>query len=524
MLAHLVIWALCYAATSIAVVRAAKQCPSGSPTVTSNGVTYIGGRNSLCQAYYKGIPFATAPTKALRFAPPQPISIKVGTTRSAIQSSMLCHTFDDQQTGQSEDCLYLDMLTPASIKTGDALPVIVFIPGGAFRNTANHIDGSSLLAQGDLKGTRAIYITMNYRLMAYGWLVGKEAQAAGYTNVGLLDQRAALEWVQANIAAFGGDPTKVLLVGQSAGAISVAAHLLRDGGNTHGLFRAAFMISGQASTLGIGPAATRQYLFNALVKKAGCTGKANLFSCLEAVSEKQFHRICYTIVKTATYTFGPQIDGSIIPGDPATLLASGNYANIPIIVGDVLDETTAKTAINTSAEVISFVNSFAPQGGYSGLQQLVPLYSSKPQDGSPYNTGTQLYGLGSLGKQAGSVNADIQFHAPRRWISQQATARGQAVYSYLFTQPSGKSTGVYHGSDLGSWFGGSGSLGSQMTSYYLNFANTLNPNGNGLKNWPQYGSSASMLQLMSSNVTTITDNYRASQISYINNNPASFLH
>jgi acetylcholinesterase len=166
-------------------------------------------------------------------------------------------------TGQSEDCLFLDIQVSAGVKSSDSVPVIVYLYGGGFRNGgSNQIDPTGELfvklyltpdpSTGLLTSSKSyrkpiVWVTVNYRLNGWGFLTGKEAQAAGFTNVGLLDQRAALQWVQANIAAFGGNPNRVVLAGQSAGAISVGAHLLRSEG-TGGLYHGAVMLSGSAAT------------------------------------------------------------------------------------------------------------------------------------------------------------------------------------------------------------------------------------------------------------------------------------
>lgn len=189
----------------------------------------------------------------------------------------------------SENCLFLNVQTPASVSSGDKLPVIVWIHGGGFKiGSAAASDPSKLLQLGDQKNVRAIWVAMNYRLSGWGFLTGTQAQAAGASNAGILDQRAALQWVQNNIQAFGGDPTKVLLAGQSAGAISVAAHLLRDGGNTHGLYRAAAMLSGSANSLSIGAPSFKQEYFNSLTKKAGCSGAKDPMACLSVHSPCPF--------------------------------------------------------------------------------------------------------------------------------------------------------------------------------------------------------------------------------------------
>jgi acetylcholinesterase len=171
-----------------------------------------------------------------------------GTVYDATKFGPTCHQVSAFQAGQSEDCLHLNILQPASLRPGERLPVIVYVFGASFKGgDSSWYEKGGLLAAGDRYGKRAIWVAINYRLSAYGFLPGQGAQDLGLTNVGILDQRAALEWVHRNIAAFGGNPGRVILAGQSAGAISAAIHLLRPGG-THGLFHGVFLISGSVPT------------------------------------------------------------------------------------------------------------------------------------------------------------------------------------------------------------------------------------------------------------------------------------
>ena len=186
---------------------------------------------------YRGIPYARPPMGDLRFAAPRPhrpwTHLRRGTVFGAICPQ------DGTASGDSEDCLFLNIWTPrAAVNQGKRLPVIVFIHGGAFLFGAGSLpiyDGSYLAASGDV-----VVVTLNYRLGALGFLAVPELGLTG--NYGILDQRLALRWVAENIASFGGDPRKVTIFGQSAGAMSVGLHLFSIPEN-RGRFRAAIMES-----------------------------------------------------------------------------------------------------------------------------------------------------------------------------------------------------------------------------------------------------------------------------------------
>src|SRR5262245_53355247 len=185
---------------------------------------------------YRGIPYALPPVGDLRWAPPQPLP-RWSDLRTATAFGAVCP--QDGATDDSEDCLFLNIWTPrAAVERQQRLPVMVFIHGGFFVFGAGSLplhDGSYLAASGNV-----VVVTLNYRLGALGFLAVPELGLTG--NYGILDQREALRWVAENIAAFGGDPGKVTIFGESAGAMSVGLHLFSIPAD-RGRFRAAIMES-----------------------------------------------------------------------------------------------------------------------------------------------------------------------------------------------------------------------------------------------------------------------------------------
>lgn len=186
---------------------------------------------------YRGIPYARPPVGALRWAPPRPRN-PWSHIRQATAFGDICPQ-ETSEPGESEDCLFLNIWTPqAAVNRAKRLPVMVFFHGGAFVYGAGSLplyDGSYLAASGDV-----VVVTLNYRLGSLGFLAASELGLTG--NYGILDQRLALRWVAENIAAFGGDPRRVTIFGESAGAMSVGLHLFSIPEN-RGRFRAAIMES-----------------------------------------------------------------------------------------------------------------------------------------------------------------------------------------------------------------------------------------------------------------------------------------
>ena len=200
--------------------------PDASIVKTDSG--YVSGINENGLRMYRGIPYAAPPTGDLRWRPPAPVQSWNGTRDATVFSAMCPQPSTSNPTagGMSEDCLYLNVWTPAK-NADDKLPVMVFIHGGAFAEGT----GSDPLYNGTALARKGVVVvTLNYRMGALGFLthpqLDKESITNSSGNYGLLDQQAALRWVQKNIGAFGGDPSRVTIFGQSAGGSSILVHLV----------------------------------------------------------------------------------------------------------------------------------------------------------------------------------------------------------------------------------------------------------------------------------------------------------
>ncbi len=225
---------------------------------TING-TYTGlNLDSFSQEAFYGIPFAESPLGDLRLRYPVSYNQSWTGTRNATVRSVSCPGFDaplpqgfaDGLT-MGEDCLTLDVIRPANVKPGDNLPVFVWIYGGGFKagGSADPRYNTSFMIRNSMEMNMPIITVMpNYRTMGFGLLASKEVAEAGLGNIALFDQRLALKWIHENIQAFGGDPTKVTIAGESAGGTSVGYQLVAFNGKSDGLFRSAIMES--ASLLG----------------------------------------------------------------------------------------------------------------------------------------------------------------------------------------------------------------------------------------------------------------------------------
>lgn len=240
------------------------------PTVQLSYATVVGSTGAGVDTF-KGIPYAKPPVQNLRLRPAQyPITDNLGIVdgnqepracpqflQQVDKSSLPAETITElanspavqAATNAGEDCLTVNVQRPSTAKEGEKLPVLYWIYGGGFEfGSTQSYDATNLILTSVLENKPIIYVAVNYRLGGFGFLAGKKLKAEGSTNLGLLDQRAGLKWVADNIAKFGGDPSKVTIWGESAGAISVFDQMaLYNGDNTYkgkALFRGAIMNSG----------------------------------------------------------------------------------------------------------------------------------------------------------------------------------------------------------------------------------------------------------------------------------------
>jgi carboxylesterase type B len=264
----------------------ARAAPAGaSPTVTIPGLgTVQGVANGLAEEY-RALPYAAPPARWAAPAPPAAWSPAVlDGTHDPAGCMQMCH----EPVGvcpltTSEDCLYLNVFRPLrGAPAGELLPVLVFIHGGNFRDgfAGGLLYNGTYLAAPINGGRGAIVVAISYRLGVFGFLYGGDAPGAPPGNLGLVDQRAALQWVQTHIAAFGGDAARVTLFGQSAGAMSVASHMISPA--SRGLFAAAFAMS-EPFDLPFRDPQSALAAFEAVTWAAGCAGAASASACLRAL-------------------------------------------------------------------------------------------------------------------------------------------------------------------------------------------------------------------------------------------------
>ena len=442
---------------------------------------------------YRGIPYAAPPQGPWRWRAPQRVAPWPG-VRSAQNfgpASMQGQVFDDidtSPTGVSEDCLYLNVWTPA--ETGEGLATLFWIHGGGFAvgsGAEPRYDGARLAARGIL------VVTVNHRLNALGFLAHPELSAEGPEpgsgHYGLLDLIAALGWVRRNIARFGGDPAKVTIAGESAGSMAVSA--LMASPLARGLFRAAI---GQSGALFPSPTRAPQSLEAA--HEAGLA----FASKFGAESAPALRRLSAQAILDAAPGIGffPVVDGHVLPLAPAEAFARGAVADVPLLAGwnkdegfnfDVNDGETSREAF-----AILLRKVFGEEAG--AAQAFYPAET-------PAASGRRLGG-------------DLVIvHGAWSWIESHKAAATAPIYRYRFDQaprvPEGwfgaspsASAGAFHAAELVYMFDNLDAfpwasddedrrLADLMAAYWVNFVKHGDPNGAGLPRWPDNRAPASPL-------------------------------
>ena len=442
---------------------------------------------------YRGIPYAAAPVGDLRWRAPQAVVSWSG-VKAADHFGAACMQAPADTEGTawregaaeiSEDCLFVNVWTPA--QSADAhLPVVVFIHGGGNwrgASSENQYDGAYLAKKG------VVFVSFNYRMNVFGFMAHPELtgesehHASG--NYALLDQIAALTWIQKNIASFGGDPNDVMIFGHSAGSANVSSLLASP--LAHGLFARALMQSGVNLNKGV-PLADAEKNGSSFAESLGAHSIADLRK-LPADE----------LLKASGHRFSLIVDGWALPHDVYSTFAAGKQNDVPLVVGTVANDTPGPAAVPANGESRA---AYAKRTFGDLADEYLKLYPAADD--------------------AAAAQADLTFRTnaamanARRLAELQGKTGKSPVYWYLFTHTSpfpeglvwsgkpAKEYGAYHGSELmyvfdafpfqdWAWRPVDLALGDAVSSMWIQFAKTGNPNGPALPKWPAFDAKADTL-------------------------------
>jgi len=353
-------------------------------------------------------------------------------------------------------------------------------------------------------------------------LASQEVKDAGVGNLGLRDQRLALYWVQKYINAFGGDPTKVTIWGESAGAMSAVLQMVTNDGNPDGLFRAAFMQSG--SPFPVGDILKGQKYYDALVSETRCSSASDTLQCLREVPyETLLDAVNQSpggfSYQSTVLAWQPRVDGIFLTDEPRKLVEQGSVADVPFVTGSCDGEGTLLSFptlnITTDAQFEEYLQTYRfPEAPPTTIQELMEFYPANISQGAPFDTGV-LNAVTPQFKRIAAFQGDIIFEAPRRFLLQQRSGK-QPLWTYvskrLKTLPV---LGSFHSSDLMNVYGG-----EDMASYLVRFVNNLDPNGGTDLYWPQYTTAKPhMLEFLDGSIpqAVTEDTYRVEAMEFLTN-------
>ncbi|KAG9310069.1 Alpha/Beta hydrolase protein [Chiua virens] len=432
---------------------------------------------------FLGIRYAAAPVGNLRWAAPQSPPTVSGVQQANTEPNE-CHQGGlggsstnplsaKRDVTQSEDCLFLNVHVPGTtVNPAAGLPVVVWIHGGGYVSlSGDFYDGSKLVFQSQ---NSVISVVINYRLGLFGFLPGQAVKSGGAPNAGLLDQNFALQWVQQHVSIayscmnrpanpsmqitkFGGDPSKVTIWGQSAGAGSVLQHVVASGGNTQPqLFRAAMTSSTYMPPQYNYNDAIPEFLYNKVVSGAGCSSNSDTLSCLRNTDIGMLSSINNQIESNGfhgTATFVPVVDGSFIVERPTITLGQGKHNGEALYSITNMDEGSLFVDQSLTISTEQYISELFPNIQASQATSLAALYA----------------GLGTNVQQSNAVMGEAIFVCPTYYLLK---AFGNNAWKGEFAvSPS------THGSDIGYYFTNwTNPIVTSFSNSFLAMVKSENPN------------------------------------------------
>lgn len=308
---------------------------------------------------------------------------------------------------------------------------------------------SYIVQQSVLNSKPIIGVSINYRMAAFGFINSVEVARSGNQNLGLRDQRIALEWIHQHISSFGGDPTKVTIWGESAGAYSVGDHIMAFDGENKGLFRAAILESGSSVGPPLNGTDWYQHMYNNLTLLTGCQNASDTLQCLRSVPFEKIASVAFQGLE-----WFHTIDGKFIKDFGQKALTNGRFAKIPIILGTTTDEGFGVMGVNTDEQAITqLLSSKRWVVNETVARKLLELYPNDPTVGQPYGWGNRTwpeYGL--QWKRYQSIATDLSLYGPRRLLAEKMSRYESRVWSYRWDAPKFNTTpeliGVNHFSEV----------------------------------------------------------------------------
>ncbi|KAF8846650.1 alpha/beta-hydrolase [Acephala macrosclerotiorum] len=480
---------------------------------------------------FLGVPFAAPPVGVLRLRRPVSYQNSWKGVRNATVRSPGCPGYAGFDIGLKlgEDCLTVDIVKLSGTEPNAGLPILVWIYNGGFDagGSADPRYNTSYLVNASVAIHKPITIvSINYR----------EVVAAGESNIGLSDQRLALKWIQENICAFGEDPEKVTISGESVGGFSVGYHLTAFGGKHDNPFRAAILQSGNSLSPRINSVSqlntTYQPIYSNVTETVGCSNATDTFACLRTVLYETLFAAFSPFVMT------PILDGEFLTRLPSELFAKGLVTDVAILVGSNTDEGTAtffgpRDTLHTDEDVHTLVSGMGNGLNNATVSRIMELYPDDPAQGCPFNTGPERFASqGYMYKRGALIVGDEVIHAGRRFITKYDSSLDsrtrKPVYNYRFDQSPWNGIEVLVATicfvfnidpsvstNNANWIGPYPDyyeLSTLMSRSWISFVHDLDPNNHGVRGvpkWPEYSKSPSNIVFRANGAEVELDNWKS---------------
>ncbi|PYH79038.1 carboxylesterase estA [Aspergillus uvarum CBS 121591] len=478
---------------------------ASAPTVDLGYSKYQGTRLAGGVDQFLGMRYATPPLGDLRFRAPQD-PVKNDTLQAATEYGPLCIGVDqvNSPANWTEDCLFINVFKPSTATPQSRLPVWFFIQGGGYAENSNaNYNGTAVVKE---SGHELVFVTLNYRVGALGFLAGEEVRKNGDLNVGLLDQRKAMHWIQQHIASFGGNPDHIVIHGVSAGAGSVAFHLTAFGGKDEKLFVGAVAESSFWPTQRT--VAEMEFQYERFVNDTGCSKATNSLQCLRELDIATIQG-----ANTASPFPGgsssplpdwywlPVTDGNLVPELLYDAFKKGNFIKVPVLVGDDTDEgSNFAYNASTRSDVSQFFKNNYPHLTAAQLDKILEAYpqtSPLPKHGAWFRTSSDAYGDACFTCPGNHLTASVAKHLPHStWnyrvnILDQSNLAGGIGVPHTFELPAifgAGSTGALRSTS--SYLSYNAGIIPVTMHYFISFAMKLDPNPlryNGAPEWNTWG-------------------------------------
>ncbi|PVF95225.1 alpha/beta-hydrolase [Serendipita vermifera] len=480
------------------------------PVVDLGYAAYVGNATSpsgivnSTVTFFGGIPYVRPPLGNLRFRAPQRLDESVKQNRTVVSAQSWGPTCVQQPAVEGvgvEDCLNLNIWKPSSAKPGDNLPVVVYIHGGGFFfGSSPQFPMYDWVAQSQ----KVIAVSMNYRLHLFGFLDGSAVRADGTPNAGLLDQRAAIEWVGRHISKFGGNPSQITISGESAGGAAVLLQATAYGGVRNPPFQRAI-----AQSIGLFPFpldSEIEGVFNNVTTAAGCPSSgAEAMACLRAAP---LSTLIKSINNVKTNYLAPTIDGpdGFIPDLPSRLISQKKFSRgLDVIAGHTSNDgqnwAGNPANLNSDADIVTTILKRYRHMTNATLTKVLEIYPSPDTPGSPFTT--QYERMWTL------MQETIFGCMDQWWANATLSLGGRNVYSYRFNVPNpitratNPYMGAMHASDVYYLFNGATGtvpffapfnitevpVAKEIIGYWTSFTRNGNPSSYKQKyspNWPNF--------------------------------------